>query len=92
MESKVHGPDKEERHGARQTESEKILARIKLETGSGLNGQLVRSLNKKRDHLSARDLESEDPIEIWATRIGRILGLIIMFAMISWLFFYLFSV
>lgn len=73
---------------ARKAESEQILARIKLESGSGVKTALTRGFNESRDHIKARDSDSDDPVEVWATRTGRALGLIIMVAMIVWLIFY----
>lgn len=77
---------------ARKAESEDILARIKSETGSGAAGVIAQSYNRGREHLKASDLDAQDPVEVWATRTGRILGLIIMLAMIVWLVFYLLQV
>lgn len=74
---------------ARKAESEDILARIKSETGSGAAGVIARSFSRGREHLKASELDSQDRVEVWATRAGRILGLIIMLAMILWLVLYL---
>lgn len=73
----------------RQAESEEILARIKSETGSGARGLITRSFHRSREHLQASELDGEDRIEVWATRIGRILGLMIMLAMMVWLVIYI---
>lgn len=34
----------------------------------------VRAANKARDHMSAADKAADDPVEIWATRIARVLA------------------
>lgn len=74
---------------ARKAESEDILARIKSETGSGASGVITRSFHRGREHLKASELDHQDRVEVWATRTGRILGLILMLAMMVWLVLYL---
>jgi hypothetical protein len=48
-----------------------------------------RGLSRTASHLAANDAPENDPIELWATRIGRGLGLIITLAIIVWLISYL---
>ncbi|WP_374832111.1 hypothetical protein [Paenochrobactrum pullorum] len=99
MQQKADGSDEKENafsskryDDTRKAESEDILARIKLETGSGATGVIARSFNRGREHLKASDLDAQDRVEVWATRFGRILGLIIMLAMMVWLVLYLLQV
>ncbi len=38
----------------------------------------LRGIDRLQDHLSAHDVDSNDPIAVWGTRIGRGLGLLVM--------------
>jgi len=63
------------------TESERILDRIERE--SAVHGSTI--LTRTKRHFSAEDADAGDRIEIWGTRIGRILGLLVLIAMFIWL-------
>jgi len=75
----------------RQDEAQRILERLEREQ-TGAQGIVKRSFARTADHLSASDADKNDPIEIWATRVGRALGLLITFAIIVWLIAYLMQV
>lgn len=75
----------------RQQEARRILDRLEREQ-AGTQGIVKRSLSRTADHLSARDADENDPIELWATRVGRGLGLLITFAIIIWLITYLMNI
>lgn len=77
------GPGRE-----RQDEAQRILDRLAREQ-IGAEGIVRRGLSRTAEHLSANDAPENDPIELWATRVGRGLGLIITLAIIGWLLFYL---
>ena len=62
------------------TESRRILDRVNHETASG--GLSV--IERTKGHFSAEDADAADPIEIWGTRIGRFLGLLVLIAMFIW--------
>lgn len=63
-----------------ETESRRILERLNHESaGSGLS-----AIDRARGHFSARDADAADPIEIWGTRIGRFLGLLVVIVMFIW--------
>lgn len=36
------------------------------------------TMDRLQNHLSARDIQANDRLEVWGTRIGRSLGLLIM--------------
>ena len=42
-----------------------------------------------RDHVAAADADRTDPIEVWGTRIGRILGLLLALGLMVWLVLFL---
>ncbi|MGH6763418.1 MAG: hypothetical protein ACRECW_17730 [Phyllobacterium sp.] len=71
----------------RQQESQRILKQIAGETAPAGNSYIERGLDRARDHFTAGDAGSNDPIEIWGTRIGRTLGILIVIAMLTWLIF-----
>lgn len=77
------GPGRE-----RQEEARRILERLERET-TGVEGVVRRGLARAADHLSAGDAPENDRIELWATRIGRALGLLITLAIIFFLITYL---
>ncbi|KYB45529.1 hypothetical protein AB664_38920, partial [Brucella anthropi] len=72
----------------RQDEAQRILERLEREQ-TGPEGIVRRGLSRTASHLAANDAPENDPIELWATRIGRGLGLIITLAIIVWLISYL---
>ncbi len=77
------GPGRE-----RQEEARRILDRLEREQ-TGAEGIVRRGFSRTAHHLAAADAPENDPIELWATRIGRGLGFLITLAIIVWLIFYL---
>ncbi|RLL73562.1 hypothetical protein D8666_15485 [Ochrobactrum soli] len=77
------GPGRE-----RQEEARRILERLEREQ-TGAEGIVRRGFARTATHLAAGDTPENDRIELWATRIGRTLGLLITLAIIVWLVFYL---
>lgn len=73
----------------RAEESKKILSRIEKETAGQSHGFLARQINSQLSHLNAEDVAEHDKIEIWATKVGRFLGLAITLAIMAWLIIYL---
>jgi hypothetical protein len=63
------------------TESRRILDRVSRESAAG--GMSV--IERTKSHFSARDADADDTIEVWGTRIGRFLGLLVLIAMFIWL-------
>lgn len=68
----------------RDRESERILNRISLESDGG-STLFQRTAKRARDHVSARDADADDPIEMWGTRIGRVLGLVLLAGLVIYL-------
>lgn len=71
------------RNGAE--ESRRILERIQREQEPAGGGLLRRA----RDHVAAADADASDPIELWGTRIGRAIGLVITIAIFGFLLIYI---
>ncbi|BCH21821.1 hypothetical protein MesoLjLc_14400 [Mesorhizobium sp. L-8-10] len=71
----------------RLAESRQILDRVEREAdASGLLGGAARRTGAR---LAAQDADQEDRIELWGTRIGRVLGLVITLGLFVWLVLYL---
>ncbi|MDW6022102.1 hypothetical protein SAZ10_10035 [Mesorhizobium sp. BAC0120] len=66
-------------HGDRSAESQRILERVARD--SSLFG---RTTGFARDHFAAADADQNDWIEVWGTRIGRTLGILIVCVLIFW--------
>ena len=63
-----------------ETESKRILDRLNHESASGG----LSAVDRAKGHFSAKDADAADPIEVWGTRIGRLLGLLVVIAMFIW--------
>lgn len=68
-----------------ESESRRILDRVAREAESGSPSLIARAAKGARDHVSAADADRSDPIEIWGTRIGRLLGLVLGVGLVIWL-------
>lgn len=62
-----------------QTESRRIIERTAAESDASM-------VRRARDHMSGVDADENDRIEVWGTRIGRWLGLLLLVYLIWWLF------
>lgn len=71
------------RNDDREAEAGRILDRLARESGPG--SLMARAVDGVRGHVTARDDKAEDAIELWGTRIGRALGLLITVALFAWL-------
>lgn len=61
-------------------ESRRILERIARETEAG--SPMARVARRAQDHFGAADADQQDAIEIWGTRIGRALALVIVLVLL----------
>ena len=67
------------------SESRRILARIAQE--SDPSGSLaVRAARRVQKHVEASDADQNDKVELWGTRIGRVLGLVLLVVLLYWLY------
>jgi len=65
-------------------ESRRILDRIARE--SDPSGSLaVRTARRVGKHMRAEDADPSDPIEVWGTRIGRVIGIVLLVVLAGWL-------
>jgi hypothetical protein len=58
----------------RLEESKRILRQVNRDA----DNPGFRGIDRLHDHLSAHDVDANDPIELWGTRIGRGFGLLVM--------------
>ena len=72
-----------------EKESRRILERVARETDPSGTSFVARTAKGMRDHVAAVDADRTDPIEVWGTRIGRILGLLLALGMMVWLVLFL---
>ena len=69
--------------GDNEAEAKRILDRVSREADSGT--LVDRVTRRARDHVTASDVGRDDWAEYWGTRVGRILALVLMGALIVWL-------
>lgn len=68
-------------------ESRRILDRIAKE--SDPSGSLaVRTARRVEKHMRAEDADQADSIEVWGTRIGRVIGIVLLVVLLGWLLSY----
>ncbi|HEY6629916.1 MAG TPA: hypothetical protein VIZ90_00555 [Rhizobiaceae bacterium] len=79
----------DDRESERAAESRRILERMSQEAASGGDSALDRAARRARNHVTAADVDRDDWVEYWGTRIGRTLGLLLLFGLIVWLVVYL---
>jgi RNA 3'-terminal phosphate cyclase len=75
-------------HDRNETEeSRRILDRIARE--SDPSGSLaVRTARRVERHMRAEDADQADAIEVWGTRIGRGIGIVLLVVLAGWLLSY----
>jgi hypothetical protein len=73
----------------RQAESRRILDRVSREAHSAAFGLFGRGVEKARRHVAAADADQNDRIELWGTRIGRSIGLLVLATFLVWILIYL---
>ena len=69
----------------RETESRRIIERVSRETEGGDMSIVGRAARRARDHVTAHDVDRADWAEYWGTRIGRVLGLVLVAGLTIWL-------
>lgn len=68
------------------TESRRILQRLSQQSdGAAMSNAVRRSLDHARDHMAASDIDETDWVELWGTRIGRSIGLVLLVGLLIWL-------
>ncbi|WP_419907055.1 hypothetical protein [Hoeflea sp.] len=72
-------------HDERSRQAQRDLDRTR-EEGGLLNAPKMKPKSKSvKGHFMAEDVDQSDRIEVWGSRIGRILSLIAVFILIIWL-------
>lgn len=66
-------------------ESRRIIARMNAETDGGAMTAVRRATKRGRDHFTAGDADENDWIELWGTRIGRAVGLVLFAGLVIYL-------
>ena len=67
----------------RQAESRRIIGRVALESEASM---ARRAMDRVAGHMSGRDADAGDRVELWGTRIGRWLGVALLIYVLWWLF------
>ena len=70
--------------GERSAESRRILERVAREADSSGLALAARTVERTRNHLSAADADRDDWAEVWGTRIGRTIAVVLTIALIGW--------
>lgn len=73
--------------GNDERESRRVLDRLARETEAG--GLVQHTSRRAQDHFAATDVDPNDRIEKWGTRIGRLLAALLSIAVIVAVFLYL---
>lgn len=66
----------------RAAQSRRILERVEQENASLGGGWLSSRVSRARNHFTGADKAGDDPIEVWGTRIGRIVGFVIFLGLV----------
>ncbi|MDJ0612735.1 MAG: hypothetical protein QNJ29_03605 [Rhizobiaceae bacterium] len=66
-----------------ETEAQKILDRVANDSETVGTSSMRRVAERMKGHVSAEDADQNDWAEKWGTRIGRILGLIFVIALVT---------
>lgn len=83
--SPTSGQSAETATDKKQREAEQALRRVSNEGESLGTSSFARVANNAKDHLGAAEIDENDPIELWGTRIGRIAGAIFAIILVLWL-------
>jgi hypothetical protein len=70
--------------GERSVESQRILDRVAREADSSGLDLIGRTAHRARSHYAAADADQSDWAELWGTRIGRVIGPIVIVALVFW--------
>ncbi|MBS9721555.1 hypothetical protein JYU29_12760 [Tianweitania sp. BSSL-BM11] len=73
------------RDDERTREAQRILERMNGESEGSPMEVVSRTAARGRDHFSAVDADESDRIEVWGTRIGRMISIILLLAVVAYL-------
>ncbi|MFN4009813.1 MAG: hypothetical protein ACK4K8_07650 [Pannonibacter sp.] len=77
--------ERERREKARAEDARKAIDRVNAESETILGSSTRRMATRARDHLGGADKDQRDRVEVWGTRIGRSLGLIVAAGLLIYL-------
>ena len=66
-------------------EAQRILKRMSAESDGSAMKIVSRTAARGRDHFGAADADENDWVEVWGTRIGRAISLILFLGLILYL-------
>jgi hypothetical protein len=66
-------------------ESRRILERVERDSVAIGGSFLARTADRARKHFSGSDKPQDDPIEVWGTRAGRVIGFVVFVALVVYL-------
>ncbi len=70
-------------------EAKRIIAQVDRESEAIGRSNLARSADAARNHMLAGDKDQADAVEVWGTRIARVLAVIAFAALAWWLYDFL---
>ncbi|TLP46947.1 MULTISPECIES: hypothetical protein [Cohaesibacter] len=76
---------RESQDEARRMEAERTLKRVDMDSEAIGTSTLARAAGRAKGHLGGSDVDPNDPIELWGTRIGRSAGAIFAIILVLWL-------
>ena len=65
--------------------AKRTLDRLGEEGGMSATPVMKSAANSVREHFAARDADNTDKIEVWGTRIARLLALLALGGLVIWL-------
>lgn len=66
-------------------ESQRIIERMNAQTDGPTMTVVKRATKRGQDHFTAADADQDDWIEVWGTRIGRGIGILIFLGLAIYL-------
>lgn len=79
-------PRREDLHDEQEREAKASLDRLSAESETLGSSAFARMAERAKGHFSAEEIDSDDKIELWSTRIGRVLGLLFAIGLVIYLF------
>jgi len=76
---------REERDAQRRRAALRDLERAGVESDLVFSSAVKRAAERARDHFTAADADSDERIEVWGRRIGRVLSLLAVIALAYYL-------
>ncbi len=78
-------PKRRSKQDEAQAESRRILERVERDSVALGGSFLARTADRARKHFSGADKPQDDPIEVWGTRAGRVIGFVIFVALVLYI-------